>query len=151
MRIIRDYRCTRCGRETEHASSSDIPMAVDNLPCDETACHEMGGRRYAVHSPVPPAMWGCREHWFKLPKPLRDAIWREYVPGQEITKTPSQRYIATAAIVQAWIAGKVTVNRDGSLVVHEDIPVRGLSEQQDEQPEKRRSTNAELRQSKLER
>lgn len=27
---------------------------------------------------VPPAMWGCSAHWFKLPKRLRDAIWRTY-------------------------------------------------------------------------
>lgn len=53
---------------------------------------------------VPPAMWGCRAHWFKLPKPLRDRIWATYRPGQEITKTPSAEYIAAAKDVQAWIA-----------------------------------------------
>jgi hypothetical protein len=73
---------------------------------------------------VPPSMWGCKAHWFKLPKQLRDAIWAEYVPGQEITKTPSARYVATAAIVQGWIAGKVTINKDGSIFVHEDLPVK---------------------------
>jgi len=31
-----------------------------------------------------------------LPKKLRDAIWREYVPGQEITKTPSDAYVLVA-------------------------------------------------------
>jgi hypothetical protein len=74
---------------------------------------------------VPPAMWGCKEHWFKLPKPLRDAIWKEYRTGQEVTMTPSARYLAVATIVQGWIAGKVTVNKDGSIVVHEDLPVTG--------------------------
>lgn len=68
-------------------------------------------------------MWGCREHWFKLPKPLRDQVWREYRPGQEITKTPSVRYLAVAALVQGWIAGKVTINKDGSIFVHEDLQV----------------------------
>ena len=48
-------------------------------------------------------MWGCREHWFKLPKRLRDEIWRTYVPGQEITKTPSVEYIMAAQAVQEWI------------------------------------------------
>ena len=48
-------------------------------------------------------MWGCREHWFKLPKRLRDEIWRTYVPGQEITKTPSPEYIMVAQAVQEWI------------------------------------------------
>lgn len=81
-------------------------------------CHWTGCQRE-----VPPAMWGCREHWFKLPKPLRDAVWREYRVGQEITKTPSARYLAVAALVQGWIAGKVTVNKDGSIQVKEDLPV----------------------------
>lgn len=52
---------------------------------------------------VPPAMWGCRQHWFTLPKSLRDRIWATYRPGQEITKTPSAAYIEAAQAVQAWI------------------------------------------------
>jgi hypothetical protein len=53
---------------------------------------------------VPPKMWGCRAHWYKLPKSLRDKIWATYRPGQEIDKTPSREYIAAANEVQAWIA-----------------------------------------------
>lgn len=75
---------------------------------------------------VPPKLWGCREHWFNLPKPLRDALWAAYRTGQETTKTPSPEYLAVAALVQGWIAGKVIVNRDGSIEVLEDIPVYGL-------------------------
>lgn len=52
---------------------------------------------------VPPNMWGCRQHWFKVPKRFRDAIWAAYVPGQEITKTPSQQYISVALEIQDWI------------------------------------------------
>jgi hypothetical protein len=48
-------------------------------------------------------MWGCRDHWFSLPKYLRDEIWAHYVPGQEITKTPSKAYIDAANKVQEWI------------------------------------------------
>ena len=55
---------------------------------------------------VPPKMWGCRTHWYKLPKKLRDMIWATYVPGQEITKTPSRRYLAAAFLVQEWIASQ---------------------------------------------
>lgn len=73
---------------------------------------------------VPPAMWGCREHWFKLPKPLRDSIWKEYRPGQEIDKRPSDQYLAVAVLVQGWINGDVTVNKDGSIIVHKDLPVQ---------------------------
>lgn len=53
---------------------------------------------------VPPSMWGCKDHWFRLPKHLRDRIWATYRPGQEITKTPSEAYIAAAQDVQTWIA-----------------------------------------------
>lgn len=52
---------------------------------------------------VPPAMWGCRIHWFLLPKRLRDKVWATYVPGQEITKTPSETYIAVIHEVNEWI------------------------------------------------
>lgn len=41
-------------------------------------------------------MWGCKPHWFKLPKAIRDRIWATYVPGQEITKTPSEDYLEAA-------------------------------------------------------
>lgn len=52
---------------------------------------------------VPPAMWGCKQHWFMLPKNLRDRIWATYRAGQEITKTPSLEYIEAAQAVQKWI------------------------------------------------
>jgi hypothetical protein len=62
-------------------------------------CHWPGCERL-----VPPAKWGCREHWYKLPPDLRSAIWRAYQPGQEISKRPSAEYVAVARQVQEWIA-----------------------------------------------
>lgn len=56
---------------------------------------------------VPPSMWGCAKHWFTLPKPLRDKIWRTYRAGQEISKDPSDEYMEAAMEVQAWIAQKI--------------------------------------------
>lgn len=58
-------------------------------------CHWPGCERQ-----VPPAMWGCKAHWFALPKDLRDEIWRSYKPGQEKTLTPSADYVAAARKVQ---------------------------------------------------
>lgn len=52
---------------------------------------------------VPPARWGCRKHWFALPKHLRDKIWDAYRPGQEETMTPSLEYLDVADEVQKWI------------------------------------------------
>lgn len=48
-------------------------------------------------------MWGCREHWYKLPQGLRNKIWAAYQPGQEVNGTPSRRYVEVAREVQAWI------------------------------------------------
>lgn len=53
---------------------------------------------------VPPAMWGCKAHWFKLPMALRNKVWRTYQPGQEKTGLPSREYVEVAREVQAWIA-----------------------------------------------
>ena len=52
---------------------------------------------------VKPAQWGCRAHWFRLPKGLRDRIWAAYVPGQEVTLTPSDAYLQVMKDVEAWI------------------------------------------------
>lgn len=49
-------------------------------------------------------MWGCKDHWFRLPAHLRARIWTEYRPGQEIDKKPSLEYLAVAIAVQEWIA-----------------------------------------------
>lgn len=82
-------------------------------------CHWPG-----CNKAVPPAMWGCKPHWFKLPKALRNAIWKYYVPGQEITKTPSSEYLVVARLVQGWIDGKVVMRPDGvGFDVLEDLPV----------------------------
>lgn len=62
-------------------------------------CHWPG-----CETPVPPQMWGCKGHWFTLPKALRDRIWATYRRGQEITKSPSPEYIEAALAVQEWIA-----------------------------------------------
>lgn len=60
---------------------------------------------------VPPAMWGCKFHWFKLPFVLRKEIWRTYVPGQEITKDPSAEYLKAADAVQKWACEEIRTGR----------------------------------------
>ena len=52
---------------------------------------------------VPPARWGCRFHWYELPPDIRTAIWQGYQPGQEVTMTPSRRYLDIAQWAQRWI------------------------------------------------
>ena len=61
-------------------------------------CHWQGCEKQ-----VPPAMWGCKQHWFKLPTRLRNRIWATYRPGQEKNMTPSKEYLEVADEVQRWI------------------------------------------------
>jgi hypothetical protein len=70
-------------------------------------------RNHTCHWPncgkqVPPAMWGCKTHWFKLPQGLRNRIWATYQPGQEVTMTPSQQYLDVAREVDTWIRENAT-------------------------------------------
>lgn len=58
-------------------------------------CHWPGCTRQ-----VPPAMWGCRSHWFALPKDIRDDIWASYRVGQEERMDPSEAYIEAAQRAQ---------------------------------------------------
>jgi hypothetical protein len=45
---------------------------------------------------VPPAMWGCKEHWMCLLSQLRRAIWSAYRPGQEEDGAVSEEYLRVA-------------------------------------------------------
>ena len=78
-------------------------------------CHWPGCSRE-----VPPRMWGCRAHWFTLPKRLRDAVWLQYVPGQEDRKDPSPAYLEVADRVQQWCLGY-----EHGLISAEIAPNRG--------------------------
>ena len=52
---------------------------------------------------VPPRMWGCRGHWYRLPGGLRARIWAAYRLGQETDKKPSAEYLRAARDVRDWI------------------------------------------------
>lgn len=70
-------------------------------------------RRHTCHwtgcpKQVPPAMWGCKEHWFRVPQAIRDEIWKAYEAGQEESMTPSQAYLDAAEKAEKWIASQLT-------------------------------------------
>lgn len=52
---------------------------------------------------VRPAFWGCSTHWFRLPKDIRDEIWRTYTEGQEERGDPSEAYLNAVEKADAWI------------------------------------------------
>jgi hypothetical protein len=51
------------------------------------------------------ALWGCRPHWFRLPKPLRDQLVATCSrPGQETTaRDPSEAHMRAVLDVERWI------------------------------------------------
>jgi len=71
---------------------------------DGHTCHWPG-----CEAKVPPAAWGCRRHWYKLPIGIRNKIWAAYRTGQEDSKTPSARYIAATREAQDWIRESANV------------------------------------------
>lgn len=85
---------TTIGEKAAHVRSEAARNTTFDHHCHWTGCTKK----------VSPAMWGCKTHWFKLPARLRARIWREYRPGQEVTKDPSREYIDVALEVQKWIA-----------------------------------------------
>jgi len=54
-------------------------------------CHATG-----CEAKVPPEMWGCRRHWFMVPKLIRDRIWATYRRGQCDDMNPSKEYCLAA-------------------------------------------------------
>ncbi len=55
---------------------------------------------------VPPKMLMCLKHWRMVPRDLQKAVWREYVPGQEIRKDPTPEYMAVQAAAVDAVAAK---------------------------------------------
>lgn len=53
---------------------------------------------------VPPRMLMCRTHWRMVPRPLQDAVWDTYVPGQEERKDPTMDYLDAAEAAIAAVA-----------------------------------------------
>lgn len=76
-------------------------MTEHNPTKNPHTCHAMGCERV-----VPPAMFMCRQHWFMLPRLMRAEVWAAYVPGQEITKTPTDKYLHVAMTAIRWLAEK---------------------------------------------
>lgn len=95
--------CKQTGSAAPQETLTDkrrhVAREARKAPTRRHHCHWTG-----CAEPVPPAMWGCKKHWFKLPKALRDRVWRAYKPGQEIDMTPSEDYLQVADDVQRWIA-----------------------------------------------
>lgn len=69
----------------------------------QTRDHHCHGRMPGCRGQCPPAMWGCKNCWFKLPMAIRNRIWETYRAGQEVNMTPSMEYLEAAHEAQEWI------------------------------------------------
>lgn len=72
----------------------------------EHTCHARG-----CEVAVPPRMFMCKRHWYMLPKPMRDAVWDAYVPGQERRMDPTDAYFAVTHDAIEWLAAQEGVSR----------------------------------------
>lgn len=112
--------CTKCrtrwpcedAQKVIGALNDKIALTLQSRRAGKKAAHVMrqgtGDGKHTCHWPgcgksVPPAMWGCRVHWFRLPIEIRNLIWRTYRPGQETSKTPSAEYVEAAKAALLWI------------------------------------------------
>jgi len=83
-------------------------------------CHAHG-----CNAGVPPSMFMCRSHWAKVRKPMQNAIWHEYRPGQENDKNPSLRYLA----VQQRAIGEVAFRPNNEAAARASAPYLMASEE----------------------
>jgi hypothetical protein len=66
--------------------------------------------------PVPLEMWGCKAHWFSLPKEIRDEIWQAYTRGKL-----SPEWLAANEKAVAWVRGITERAKD----THAVTPIPG--------------------------
>lgn len=99
----------RYGDHRKTCTNKPAPTASDDIATKRAYVAKQGQTRsHECHwtgcgKMVPPALWGCKAHWFALPKGLRDRIWATYRAGQERDGRPSPEYLAAADEVQRWI------------------------------------------------
>lgn len=72
-----------------------------NLAPAPHLCHARG-----CQTAVPEKLLMCSRHWGQVPKVLQRAVWAAYVPGQEISKTPSRAYLEAAQAAIDAVADK---------------------------------------------
>ena len=65
--------------------------------------------------PVPPEVWGCRRHWFMVPKVIRERIWNAYRSGQCDDMNPSMAYCSAARDAVIAVAEKEGIVPDTML------------------------------------
>lgn len=105
----------KCGTPLVRVAVSVKENRMDNMTDEQKRRYVARQKQFRKHTchwkgcetQCPPAMWGCKKHWFTLPKTLRDKVWMYYRPGQEIKLNPSTKYLNVAKEVDKWIASYI--------------------------------------------
>lgn len=66
---------------------------------EQHLCHAVG-----CNVRVMPSRLMCPQHWFMLPADVRKRVWQTYIPGQEITKNPTEAYLTVARTAINYVA-----------------------------------------------
>lgn len=56
---------------------------------------------------IPSGMWGCKYHWFKLPKHLRKRLYLAYAPKPQVITVPSPEYVKVMQDIADWLVDYV--------------------------------------------
>jgi len=59
---------------------------------------------------VPAHLWGCRDHWYRLPRGIRRKIFSAYRLGQTVA-TASSAYLDALADADRWMVHEVAQTR----------------------------------------
>lgn len=52
---------------------------------------------------TPPKMFMCAQHWRMVPKPMQDAIWASYTPGQERHRNIKPEYFEATRAARVYV------------------------------------------------
>lgn len=63
--------------------------------------------------------WGCRHHWFAIPRELRQRVWAHYRRGQTVW-TASPEYLEALTAVGLWIAAHTASEASPAPVARQD-------------------------------
>lgn len=74
------------------------------------SCHATG-----CSTGVSQTMWGCKKHWFMVPRTIRDRVWTHYRPGQEDDWMPTREYLYAARDAVIAVAGREGIIPDTSV------------------------------------
>lgn len=75
---------------------------------------------------IPPEMFMCKKHWFRLPKIMRGEIWRTYREGQCDDMNPSFEYCYIAKRCVLYLAELEGIKSDTRLY---DLFLEGMDKQ----------------------